>query len=98
MEVVLGACTWEQNEPAKAMGGSFSHKGKEPWFHGVGGRRCIGCLNTFLGWQGDGRLGSVLLVWPMGDLAGWGDFPAQWVANLVRAEELMVWLLGPCET
>lgn len=37
MEVVLGACTWEQNEPAKAMGGSLSHKGKEPWFHGVGG-------------------------------------------------------------
>lgn len=63
-----------------------------------GGRRCVGCLNTFLGWQGDGRLGSVLLVWPMGDLAGWGDFPAQWVVNLVRAEELMVWLLGSCET
>ena len=38
------------------------------------------------------------LVWPMGELAGRGALPARGLANLVRAEELMVWPLGPYET
>lgn len=38
------------------------------------------------------------LVRLVGELAGWGALPAEWAAYLVRAEELVVWPLGPCET
>lgn len=98
-----GGCTWGLHLGAqwasRAMGGSLPQE-EGVWFPWEDVSSLLEYLSGVAGgWSPLGRrLGSVQMVWPLGELAGWGALPPPWEANLMKTEELMAWTLGPCET